>query len=60
MNVTDGDGDTPLYTTENIETARWLIRHGATVNIRNSEGISVSLPLHTLPRAILIRRSRDV
>ncbi|KAF9791030.1 ankyrin repeat-containing domain protein [Thelephora terrestris] len=40
VNVTDEDGDTPLYAAENVETAQWLINHGATVDIRNSEEIS--------------------
>ena len=41
MNVTDGDGDTPLYTVENVETARFLVEHGARVDIQNNQGISV-------------------
>lgn len=40
VNITDEDGDTPLYTVENIETARWLVDHGAVVDRRNNEGIS--------------------
>ncbi|KAH6908995.1 ankyrin [Coprinopsis sp. MPI-PUGE-AT-0042] len=40
VNITDDDGDTPLYTVENIETAKWLIDHGSVVDRRNSEGIS--------------------
>ncbi|CDO72463.1 hypothetical protein BN946_scf184980.g4 [Trametes cinnabarina] len=40
VNVTDNDGDTPLYVVENIETARWLVEHGATVNRQNDEGMS--------------------
>ncbi|CAA7267157.1 unnamed protein product [Cyclocybe aegerita] len=40
VNITDNDGDTPLYTVENIETARWLIQHGAAVGHQNSEGVS--------------------
>jgi hypothetical protein len=42
VNITDDDDDTPLYTVENVETAKWLIDHGAVVDRRNSEGISVS------------------
>jgi hypothetical protein len=38
----DEDGDTPLYTIENIDTAVWLVEHGATVHHRNNDGISVS------------------
>ncbi|KAI0649256.1 ankyrin [Trametes meyenii] len=40
VNVTDNDGDTPLYVVESIETARWLVEHGATVNRQNDEGLS--------------------
>ncbi|ETW83083.1 hypothetical protein HETIRDRAFT_247006, partial [Heterobasidion irregulare TC 32-1] len=39
VNTTDDDGDTPLYTVENVETARYLVEHGATVDRRNNEGI---------------------
>lgn len=40
VNVTDEDGDTPLYTVENVETAQWLISHGAITDRRNNEGVS--------------------
>jgi len=40
VNVTDGDGDTPLYTVEDVQTADWLIQHGAVLNRRNNEGVS--------------------
>ncbi|TFY60682.1 hypothetical protein EVJ58_g4986 [Rhodofomes roseus] len=40
VNITDDDGDTPLYVVENVETARWLVEHGAAVQRQNSEGIS--------------------
>ncbi|KAF8625565.1 hypothetical protein AX15_005328 [Amanita polypyramis BW_CC] len=40
VNITDDDGDTPLYTVENIETAKFLIDHGAVVDRRNNDGIS--------------------
>ncbi|KAF9266608.1 ankyrin [Marasmius fiardii PR-910] len=40
VNVTDSDGDTPLYTAENVETARFLVDHGATIDLVNREGIS--------------------
>lgn len=43
MNVTDNDGDTPLYTVENVETARWLVEHGASITHTNTEGATVSL-----------------
>ena len=44
MNIADGDGDTPLYTVENLETARLLVQHGAVVARHNIEGISVRIP----------------
>ena len=44
VNITDEDGDTPLYTVEDVETAQWLVSHGATVDMRNTEGRSVSYP----------------
>ncbi|KAH7884508.1 ankyrin repeat-containing domain protein [Phlebopus sp. FC_14] len=40
VNITDEDGDTPIYTVENIETAQWLINHGAVIDRRNHEGVS--------------------
>ncbi|KAJ7494685.1 ankyrin repeat-containing domain protein [Mycena galericulata] len=40
VNVQDGDGDTPIYTVENIETARFLVTHGAILDRQNSEGVS--------------------
>jgi len=40
VDVTDEDGDTPLYTVENVDTARWLVEHGATVHRQNNEGVS--------------------
>lgn len=39
--MTDGDGDTPLYTIENIETAQILLDHGADPTWRNDEGLTV-------------------
>lgn len=41
MNITDSDGDTPLYTVEDVRTAQWLVEHGAHVDIRNGDGVSV-------------------
>ena len=43
MNIADSDGDTPLYTVENLETARFLVQHGAVVARHNNEGISVRI-----------------
>ncbi|KAJ7650327.1 ankyrin repeat-containing domain protein [Roridomyces roridus] len=40
VNVQDEDGDTPIYTVENVETARFLVEHGATLERQNSEGVS--------------------
>jgi ankyrin repeat protein len=40
VNVTDGDGDTPLYAVENTETAQWLLDHGSTLNHQNNDGVS--------------------
>ncbi|KAH7911092.1 hypothetical protein BJ138DRAFT_1151545 [Hygrophoropsis aurantiaca] len=40
VNITDEDGDTPLYTVENVATARWLVDHGANVDRQNNEGVS--------------------
>ncbi|KAG0705656.1 ankyrin repeat-containing domain protein [Suillus ampliporus] len=40
VDITDEDGDTPLYAVENIETARWLLDHGATLDRQNNEGVS--------------------
>lgn len=60
MNVTDGDGDTPLYTVENIDTARFLVEHGAIVDRRNYEGISVRSYHHQSKNLeTLILRSRQ-
>jgi hypothetical protein len=41
VNITDNDGDTPLYTVETVETARFLVQHGAVVDRTNNDGISV-------------------
>ncbi|KAJ7227137.1 ankyrin [Mycena pura] len=40
VNVEDGDGDTPIYTVENVETAKFLVDHGAVIDRQNSEGVS--------------------
>ncbi|KAJ7707763.1 ankyrin repeat-containing domain protein [Mycena rosella] len=40
VNVQDGDGDTPIYTVENVTTARFLLDHGAVLDRQNSEGVS--------------------
>ncbi|KAG8762584.1 hypothetical protein FRC15_008436 [Serendipita sp. 397] len=40
VNITDEDGDTPLYTVESMEVAKWLVDNGAIVERVNSEDIS--------------------
>ncbi|KAJ7475803.1 ankyrin repeat-containing domain protein [Mycena latifolia] len=40
VNVLDGDLETPIYTVENVETARFLVEHGAVLDRQNSEGVS--------------------
>jgi hypothetical protein len=52
VNVSDDDGDTPLYTVENVQTARFLVEKGAIVARQNLEGVSVCIP----PPCILLRR----
>lgn len=55
VNISDEDGDTPLYTVENIDTAQWLVDHGAVIDWRNGTGVSVRLPrpLSSLPLTIV-------
>jgi len=45
VNVTDEDGDTPLYTVENSETARFLIDNGADPTWQNNEGLTPAASL---------------
>lgn len=45
VNVSDGDGDTPLYTVENIETARFLVDNGADLMWQNNEGLTPAASL---------------
>ncbi|KAF9069259.1 ankyrin repeat-containing domain protein [Rhodocollybia butyracea] len=40
VNITDSDGDTPLYTVETIETAQYLLDKGAVLDRVNDEGVS--------------------
>ncbi|QRV89861.1 ankyrin repeats [Ceratobasidium sp. AG-Ba] len=37
VNITDEEGDTPLYTAETVTVAQFLVEHGAEVDIKNSE-----------------------
>lgn len=57
-NVTDLDGDTPLFVVETVETARCLVEElGADVNWRNESGLTVSrssAPFPILGTVILI------
>ncbi|KAI9512049.1 ankyrin [Russula earlei] len=45
VNVTDEDGDTPLYSVENVETARFLVDNGADLAWRNHEGFTPAASL---------------
>lgn len=59
VDIMDEDGDTPLYTVENVDTARWLVEHGARVDHRNNEGISVSFaPANLLKQTADQRKSQ--
>ncbi|CEL55520.1 Ankyrin repeat-containing protein P1E11,10 OS=Schizosaccharomyces pombe (strain 972 / ATCC 24843) GN=SPCP1E11.10 PE=4 SV=1 [Rhizoctonia solani AG-1 IB] len=40
VNITDEEGDTPLYTAESVTVAQFLVEHGALVDVTNSEGVS--------------------
>ncbi|KAG9099770.1 hypothetical protein FRC06_004869 [Ceratobasidium sp. 370] len=40
VNITDEEGDTPLYTAESVAVAQFLVERGAQVDIKNSEDIS--------------------
>jgi ankyrin repeat protein len=42
INIADEDGETPIFTVESVEVARWLVEHGANVDVQNNEGQSVS------------------
>lgn len=41
INLRDDDGDTPLYVVESVDTARWMVDHGADPSLANDEGLSV-------------------
>ncbi|KAG9050096.1 hypothetical protein FS837_007619 [Tulasnella sp. UAMH 9824] len=38
VNITDEDGETPLFVVETVEVARYLLERGADMNHRNNEG----------------------
>lgn len=42
INLPDAEGETPLFTVESIEAARFLVENGADVELRNEDGVSVS------------------
>jgi hypothetical protein len=42
INLPDADGDTPLFTVESVDAARWMVEHGADPAWRNDEGLTVS------------------
>jgi hypothetical protein len=46
VNITDEEGDTPLYTAESVTVAQFLVEHGALVDVTNSEGVSVCTSFH--------------
>jgi hypothetical protein len=43
VNIRDSDGDTPLYSVESMDTAQYLINHGALIDIKNYENLSVRI-----------------
>ena len=44
INISDDDGETPIFTVESLEMARWMVDHGADVQITNQEGLTVCRP----------------
>ncbi|KIJ52647.1 hypothetical protein M422DRAFT_26216 [Sphaerobolus stellatus SS14] len=38
VNIKDEDNETPLFTVESVEVARWLVEHGADIHCCNAEG----------------------
>ncbi|CED84727.1 FOG: Ankyrin repeat [Phaffia rhodozyma] len=42
INLTDEDGETPLFTVESVDTARFLIENGADVAWKNKEGLNAA------------------
>jgi len=42
INITDDDGETPLFVVENVGMARMVVELGGNPNHRNSEGMTVS------------------
>jgi len=42
INLTDDEGETPLFTVETMEAAQYLVANGANVAQENEEGVNVS------------------
>ncbi|WWC69474.1 uncharacterized protein I206_103415 [Kwoniella pini CBS 10737] len=42
INITDDDGETPLFVVENLETAKFLIDNGAEITLKNEEGLTAA------------------
>lgn len=59
MNITDEDNDTPIYTVETIEVAKWLVDHGAVLDRRNAEGLSVGLAHRNIFPCIQLTHRRE-
>lgn len=43
INVLDDENETPLYTVETLDAARWLVEHGANAQHQNNDGQTVSI-----------------
>ena len=43
INLTDEDGETPLFTVESVEFAREMVERGADPTRQNEDGLRVSL-----------------
>lgn len=43
INHADSDGETPLFTVESVEVAKWMIERGAKYDVKNNEGETVRL-----------------
>lgn len=43
INHPDSDGETPLFTVEAVEVAKWMIERGAKIDVKNHEGETVRL-----------------
>ncbi|KAJ4495022.1 ankyrin [Lentinula edodes] len=61
VNVIDSDGDTPIYTVENIDTAQYLVDKGATIDRVNEEGISpIAHLMEDFPQVSAYLQSRSL